>query len=655
MFGEDNLVKGHKQRANIIGNIILASFAIILARLWYLQIYKGDILYRYSLENRLRKELISAPRGMVFSRNNELLIHNIPRFDAVITPQYLKNKNESIKKLSEVLNISIKDIKKTLKKNRRQARYRPVIIKKNISRREVAIIETENNKMPGVSVKTFISREYKDKEVGAHLLGYISEISQAKLPKLRKRDEYNYRLGDFIGQAGIEQQHDLFLRGTDGHEFVEVDARGRIKRHLRSDNIFQGIENKSAVPGNNIRLTIDRDMQLSAYNALEGRVGSAVAIDVKTGEVLAMVSRPSFDPAQFSRGISPAYWKSLISNENNPLRDRSIQEHYSPGSTFKPITILAALETGIIDENTEVNCSGSFRLGSRRYRCWKRHGHGKVDIQKAIRESCDIYFYKIGVKIDIDTLAKYANIFGLGEKLGIRLPRETKGLIPTKEWKKKKTGRTWQKGETLSCVIGQSYVLATPLQLAVAYSAIANGGKIYKPQLIKEIFSNSGEIVKKMKPELISSSKINKKNLDLVREGLYQVVNSKKGTAWWYRAEGTEVAGKTGTSQVIQFSGDKIFAKCEENEYRFRHHGLFTGYAPADDPKIAISVIVEHGCHGSSAASPVASSIATTYMRKYLPEKMKMYIERKKEKVKKERIAMLKRKQKLESNKKENE
>lgn len=626
MFGENEIVKSHKNRSEIIGNIILICFSIILARLWYLQIYKGKEFYKYSLENRLRREPQKAPRGMIYSRNNQMLVRNLPRFDAVIIPQYLKNKNETVKKISKILNVPNSKIQKLIRKSYGKARYQAITIKKNISRKEVAIIETEGAKMPGVVVETFISREYKDKEIGGHLFGYISEINKKQLPKFKKRDKYDYQLGDFIGQFGLEEKFDLDLRGEDGHAFIEVDARGRRRRFLNENNIFKGIENKPALAGNNIRLTIDRDLQLAAFKALEGKVGGAVAIDVETGEVLAMVSRPSFNPSMFSRGLTSEYWSSLVNNENNPLRDRNIQEHYSPGSTFKTFTAIAALEEGIVDEKTEVHCPGYMVFGRRRFHCWKKHGHGKVRLKKALRESCDVYFYKIATKMDIDVLAKYAKAFGFGVKTGINLTREIPGLMPTKEWKKKQTGEVWQQGETLSCVIGQSFVLSTPLQLALAYSAIANGGTLFRPKLIKEVFDNDGKIISTGKIVEHSKITIKKKNMALIKEALYEVVNKRKGTAWWHRGRGLNMAGKTGTSQVIRARSDDVYNKCEELEYKYRHHGLFVSYAPADNPKIAIGVVVEHGCHGSSAAAPVAKAVTTAYMKKYLPEVRKKRI-----------------------------
>lgn len=632
MFGEEELVKIHKERAALISYIITAAFGLVLARLWYLQVYKGETLHNYSIQNRLRKEVVWAPRGLIYSRDDQLLVDNIPRFDAILTPQFLIEKEETLGRLAKILTVDISSINGILKKNSNQAKYRPIIIKKNISFGELAQIETQNADLPGVSVDTFISREYRDKEIGAHLLGYISEISQTQLPKLRERDHQDYRLGDFIGQFGIEEQLDKYLRGENGHEFVEVDARGRRKRYINTDNLFKGIEDEKPLSGMNVKLTIDRDMQVAAFNALQDKVGGVIAIDINSGQVLAMVSRPSFDPSQFSRGLTPEYWRSLVGNKEHPLRDRNIQEHFSPGSTFKAITGIAAFEEGEIDENTEVNCGGSFRLGRKVYHCWKKEGHGPTNLVKAIRESCNVYFQKAANRMDIDAISKYAKAFGLGGRTGISLPREVSGLIPTKEWKKKRFGQEWQAGETLSCAIGQSYVLASTIQLATAYAAIANGGKIYRPYVVKDIYDTQGELVKTFTPELLSSFEMkNPKTLKFVREGLFQVVNNPKGTAFYRRGQGILMAGKTGTSQVKSASADKVYAKCENMDYESRHHGLFVGFAPADNPKIAAAVIVEHGCHGSSAATPVAEAVITQYMKKYHPDLYLQNLEKDKE------------------------
>lgn len=621
MFGDEELIKIHRNRATQVANIIIGCFFIVFIRLWYLQVYKGELYHNFSLQNRLRKEVTRAPRGMIFSKNDQLLVDNTPRFDAILRRQYLKNKKETIEKLALILDMDVKSIQKIIRKYSFEAKYRPIIIKKNISQKEVALIETENASLPGISVDTFISRNYLDQDVGAHLLGYISEISQSQLPKYTKRDGIEYKLGDFIGQFGIEEQLDKTLRGVSGFEYVEVDALGRKKKYINTDNLFTGVEGVDARPGNNITLTIDRDMQLAAYKALDGRSGSVVAIDVETGKILTMVSTPSFDPSQFSKGLTTEYWQSLINNPENPLRDRSIQEHFPPGSTFKPFTAITALEEGMITPETKLRCHGIFKLGRRVYRSWSRYGSEKYGVSEALMHSCNIYFYKLAAQMDIDSLAKYAKMFGFGKRTGIALPREVSGLVPTKEWKLKSNGIPWQQGETLSCAIGQSYILSSTLQLANAYAAIATKGKLFKPYLIESISNPKGKILKEFKPELIRNIELKESTWNSVRKGLYLVANEPGGTAWWYKGFGNQIAGKTGTSQVVKAQSEKeLYAKCDQKPYEYRHHGVFVGFAPFHDPKIAVAAFVEHGCAGSKAAAPVVASVVSTYRKKYQSE-----------------------------------
>lgn len=654
MFGDEELIKIHRGRATTIANIIIFCFIIVLIRLWYLQVYKGELYHSYSIQNRLRKEIVRAPRGMMYSRNDVLLVDNIPRFDAVLTRQYLKRekKEKTLQRLSEILKMSLEDIQTIINKYSYQAKYRPIIIKKNISLEEVAKIETENASLPGISVNTFISREYVDKEIGAHLLGYISPISEEKLTTYKTRDKLDYASGDFIGQFGIEEIMDKSLRGENGYEFVEVDALGRKKKYINTDNLFKGIEDKPPKPGNNLKLTIDRDMQRVAYEALEGKSGSVVAVDVNSGQLLTMISTPAFKPSEFSKGqLSPEYWNSLINNEEKPMGDRSIQNHFSPGSTFKPFTAIAALEEGIIDNASKIRCHGAFKFGRRLYRSWKRWGTEKVDITDALKHSCNIFFYKVATELDIDVLAKYARMFGFGRKTGISLPREVSGLIPTKEWKLKRNGVEWQKGETLSCSIGQSYVLVSTLQLANAYAAIATKGKLYKPYVVKEVFDNQGNVVMENKPKLIREIELKPETWNLVRKGLYKVVNEPKGTAWWRRGLGNQMAGKTGTSQVIRASSeDQLYSKCKDMEYKYRHHGVFVAFAPYDDPKVAVAALVEHGCGGSSAAAPVVEKVINTFMKKYLPQKHEKF-----SKIEKDQLARYYKKVRREKEKKEQE
>ncbi|MCB9094248.1 MAG: penicillin-binding protein 2 [Halobacteriovoraceae bacterium] len=620
MFGEEDIVKSHEKRNREVATLVLGMMGIIFARLCFLQVFKGEVLHRYSIENRLREEVLWAPRGKFYSRNMQLLVDNKPRFDATLTRQYLKNERETLAKVAEILGMTIDDIDNVIRRNAYEAKYRPITIKKNISRVELARIETENDELPGINVQVSIAREYIDKEIGAHLLGYISEIQQDQLPRYRKRDNVNYRLGDFIGQSGLEQQLDNYIRGTNGQEYVEVDALGRKRKYINTDNLFTGVENIKPVPGNSLILTIDRDLQKIAHDALQDKAGSLVAIDIKTGEVLAMVSNPAYLPSEFSKGLDPEYWQSLVGNPDRPLRDRVIQEHYSPGSTFKVVTALTGLAEGVINNQTEFFCSGAMNFGRRAYHCWKKGGHGRVNLDKAIRESCNIFFQKVSLKLDIDSIAHYARMLGFGKKTGINIPREISGLIPTKDWKQKTQGVEWQKGETLSCAIGQSFILVTTIQLALAYSAVANNGKVYKPYVVKEIIDKDGEILKTFSSELISELKLPDEYFDKVKRGLFQVVNHPHGTARWLRDSGLLLAGKTGTSQVIRQKAEKIYQKCELMPYEHRHHGVFAGFAPANNPRIALASIVEHGCHGSTAAAPVVQKVALAYMKKYHQE-----------------------------------
>ncbi|MCT4642049.1 MAG: penicillin-binding protein 2 [Bacteriovoracaceae bacterium] len=621
MFGDEELVNIHKNRAAQIAYIVMGCFFILLLRLAYLQLYKGELYHKFSLQNRLRKEIVRAPRGIIFDRNDYVMADNTPRFDVVLTRQFLTNRDKVLSRVSNILSIDIEDIEKQIKKKSFQAKYRPIIIKKNITRKELALIETENERLPGISVRTFISRDYQEKEIGAHLLGYISEINSTQLPKYRKRDDVDYNLGDFIGQFGLEQRQDKLLRGENGAEYVEVDALGRKKKYINTDNLFQGISDEKPRPGKNIRLTIDNDLQKTAFEALAGRSGSVVGLDINTGEVLAMVSTPSFDPSQFSKGLTTKYWNSLINNEENPLRDRNIQEHFPPGSTFKVFTAIAAMEEGIVNRWTKKQCHGMMEFNGRSYRSWKQSPVEQVNLEDALMQSCNIYFYDVATKLDIDIIAKYAKMFGLGKKTGINLPREVSGLIPTRSWKRKRFGSKWQDGETLSCSIGQSYVLVSTLQLATAYAAIANNGTLYKPYVVKDVLDKDGKLLSQTKPVVNSRITLKKTTWDTIKKGLYKVVNKPKGTAFWKRGAGNQMAGKSGTSQVIRAKSTKeLYSKCSDRPYKYRHHGVFVAFAPYHNPKIAVASLVEHGCGGSSAAAPVVEKVISKYMEKNFPQ-----------------------------------
>ena len=618
MFSEEESVKKHRERAYATFYFIIICFGILLARLWYLQIYRGEVFYEFSIKNTLRKEVLRAQRGFIYDRDGQLLVDNENRYDIMIIPQYLQNKEQTLEKLAAIINVDVETIEKTLRRYNTQAKFRPVRIKKNVSMEEVALIETMNQNLPGVIVETAMSRRYRDGETGAHVLGYISEMSQEQLPKYSKRDGVNYTPGDFIGQSGIEEVRDRYLRGNNGVEFVEVDARGRRTKFIDDHNLFSQIQDIPEEPGNHLELTLDRDLQNISQKYLEGKVGGIVAMDVNTGELLTMISSPSFDPSRFSKGLTTKYWNSLLNNPYQPLWGRMSQEHYSPGSTFKAITAIALMEEGLISKHTKINCTGSFQFGNRKYHCWKKQGHGYLDVVGALRESCNMFFQKMMVEFDIDILARYAKSFGLGTKTGVDIPREARGLIPTKAWKKKRNKVSWQQGETLSCAIGQSYILTSTIQLAVAYAAIANGGKVLKPQIVKSIVDEKGNTIKEFSPVVLSQSSATEDTLSVVRRGLENVMNHQKGTGFSLSDKDLKLAGKTGTSQVVQFDSSKIYTRCEEHEYDKRHHGVLVAFAPYDDPEVVVSVVTEHGCHGSYDIA-----LVNKLVKKYLEKKRK--------------------------------
>ncbi|MGK5087379.1 penicillin-binding protein 2 [Bdellovibrionota bacterium FG-2] len=622
-LGQEEQIRELQDRFRTLYAFVFIALGILLATMIYLQVLNGEKMRNYSEENRIRRMKIEAPRGMIFDRNRKLLIDNRPAFDLEIIPQYLyesKQADRVLKLLSEVSKIPEADIREALGKASNQAKYMPVKIKTDLTRDEVAAIESWKISMPGVEVREAIKRTNIYGDIAAHLLGYIGEVNNGDLLSLNKTAK-NYKLGDSMGKFGLEQRFEKFLRGTDGEEIKEVDALGRVKLEKGKSRAGDTIVGRSVVPGKNLVLTIDQDLQLVATKAFEEKIGAVVAIDPRSGEILAMLSRPAFDSTQFSRGIPSALWNQLLNNDNHPLMDKTIQDHYPPGSTFKIVTAIAGLEEGAIDESTKFHCTGSLWVGNRKYHCHLKRGHGEMNVVSAITQSCDVFFYRVAQRLkSVDDIAKWASRLGLGRKTGINLAREIPGLIPTEAWKKKRFNQPWNAGETVSVAIGQSFVLTTTLQLANLYATLGNGGKLFRPFVVKSIESYDGVVEKEFKPELIEQTNLKAKTQELIKQGLWGVVNSPHGTAFSKRLPGMDFAGKTGTSQVIRIAADKIYQKCEAMKFRDRHNALFVGFAPAKDPVIAVAVIGEHACHGSSAAAPIARAIIKTYLEKYWPD-----------------------------------
>ena len=585
-----------KQRILAISFVVGAIFLLLLLRLWHLQILNSDDYRSMSENNRLRFVPVAASRGAILDRSGMVIVSNRPSFSLAVVPQEVKDKDAVLDRLARLLKLDRAELEERWNKVKGRAKYYPLVLASNISRDQVEIIEENRLRLPGVEIEMKPVREYTNNLLAAHLLGYIGEISEEELER-KGYEEYNP--GDYVGKNGIERSWESELHGNDGGRQLEVDARGRVLRT---------ISETYPTVGNSVVLTIDAAVQKQAEKAFGDQAGAAVALDVNTGEVLAFVSTPSFDPALFSGKLPPDVWKSYLEDKRHPLENKALTGQYPPGSTFKIITALAGLENGLINENTSVTCRGSYELGKSVFKCWNKHGHGTTSLKKSLRESCDVYYYQLGERLGVDLIAKTAQKFLLGSPLGIGLGNEKAGLIPTAEWKQKRYGTRWFHGETLPVAIGQGFVTATPIQLASMIATVANEGTVYRPYLVKRIVDADGKPLREFKPEVLTRTGISPDKFRLVKQGLFAVVNEPGGTGGMARLSDVKVAGKTGTSQVVKLRDSK-----GGTPYQFRDHALFVAFAPYDKPEIAIAVVVEHGEHGGGAAAPIAGRMLRAY------------------------------------------
>jgi len=579
-------------------------FLLLVMRLWYLQVISYDRYRQLSEKNRIRYMPIAAARGPILDRNGKLLIDSRPAFGISVLRQDVDDPQLLLGQLQGYLGVEPELLQKRWDQGRRLPAYRPIALAPDVERNVMDQVQEHSVELPGVLTEVRPTRFYPYGESAAHLFGYLGEITEAELETLEDRD---YRPGDFVGKSGLEKVLEGELRGQDGERLLEVDVRGKELRILKT---------RDPVPGNRVVLTIDRDLQLATEKAFGEEAGAAVAIDVRTGEILAMANRPSFDPALFARGISGKEWIELLQNPRLPLQNKAIRGQYPPGSTFKIVTALAALKAGVATAGTTVDCTGAIEIGNREFRCWKKGGHGRTDLQKALRESCDVWFYQVALELGIDRLSQMALDLGLGESLDFIVDGEKSGLIPTRDWKRRRFNERWYDGETIIAAIGQGYVLATPLQLAVMTAAVANGGNVLRPQVVKRVETIGGQVLDESAPDLLRHLDLNPGQLAAVRKGLEAVVNAPHGTGWAARLDNIRVAGKTGTSQVVRRKSTAEEEASNDDDkipYKFRDHALFVAYAPADDPQIAVAVVVEHGRHGSSAAAPIARAMFEQY------------------------------------------
>jgi len=591
-----------KQYILLLG-LMLLILVIYLVRIWHLQILQGS-KYRYQSENnRIRLEDISAPRGIVFDKDGTPLVENRPAYHLLLVREDVQDLDQTVNELARLCEKTPEELKSVLKGNRSVPAFVPIRLLADLDRDCLARIEAQRIRLPGVIIQLEPKREYKWNGMAAHLIGYLSEITEGELNTEAFKEYYP---GEDVGKFGIERSFEKYLHGKRGGRQVEVDAVGRRMRLL--DEVLP-------VPGRNLWLTLDIEVQKAAEECLQGKVGAIVALDPRSGAVLAMASNPTFDQEKFIRGLSRDEWRTLSQDPNHPLLNRAAGAAYPPGSTYKAIVALAALHEGIVDQDSSVYCPGFLHFGNRNYRCWRRGGHGTVRMYDAIVRSCDVYFYQAGLRLGVDRIAKVAKWFGLGEKTGIGLYAEHPGLVPTAAWKKHATGIPWQRGENLSIAIGQGFDLATPLQMASAYAAIANGGKLWQPYTVRRIEGNSLEEVDEIKPKLRREIPIAPDYFYAVRNGLLGVVEDGRGTAHGVRDPSFKMAGKTGTAQVVRLAeGVNRKLLGETQKYEQQDHAWFVGYAPADDPQIVVAALVEHGGHGSSVAAPMVQKVISSYL-----------------------------------------
>ncbi|MEJ2365496.1 MAG: penicillin-binding protein 2, partial [Deltaproteobacteria bacterium] len=525
-----------------------------------------------------------------------------------LVPADVSDLNQTLGKLGRILDVEKPQLEEKVKSAPRGAPFRPILLSRDMNRDQVAAVETHKFNLPGVMVQIEPRRSYEMPYFAAHLIGYLGEIEESQLKEKRHQ---GYKIGDYLGKYGVEMEWESELKGLRGGRQVEADAAGRQLSILRE---------VAPEPGHNLVLALDTQLQLKAENALQGKAGAIVAMDPTTGDILAMASSPAFDQNQFVRGFTPEEWQAIVDNPLHPLENKAIQGQYPPGSTFKPVVATAALAEGLITPETTLGCTGEYQLGNQVYRCWKKRGHGQIDLYQALVQSCDVYFYQLGQKLGIDLMSAYAQRYRLGSRTLIRLNNEAGGLVPTAQWKLRRTGISWQKGEDLITAIGQGFLLVTPMQMAVYYAAIANGGRLLRPRVVLRVEDPEGVVVKNVSPEIVGNLNVSPDIISFLQKALEGAVNAPHGTGRTAQLRGRlrsiKVAGKTGTAQVVRAPQDEEKEADEgETPYEYRDHAWFVAYAPAEAPEIVVAALVEHGGHGASAAAPLVRQVMEEYFK----------------------------------------
>ncbi|MEW8505681.1 MAG: penicillin-binding protein 2 [Candidatus Thiodiazotropha sp.] len=589
-------------RAIASGTLVLLILAILVGRLFYLQVESHEHYTTLSQDNRVKLEPLPPTRGLIYDRNGTILAQNLPAYSLEITPEKTDDLDLTIQALSEIIDIDEDDIHRFHQLRRQSRRFDSIPIRVRLEDEEVARIAVNRHHFLGVDVKASLLRDYPQGLETAHLLGYVGRINEQELQII---DTSNYRGTNFIGKNGVEKSYEGMLHGQVGLQQVEVNAKGRVLRVL---------ESQPPRPGDNLHLFLDMQLQSTALEALGDYNGAVAAIDIKTGGVLTLVSKPGYDPNLFVEGISAKAYRELESSLDNPLFNRAIRGQYPPGSTVKPFIGLAGLEYNVVGYRQENYCPGYYQLPGKdhKYRDWKKWGHGKVDLERAIVESCDVYYYELARTLGIDRLYEYLSGFGFGKPTRVDLDGELSGLMPSREWKQQRRREPWYPGETLIVGIGQGYFLATPLQLASATATLANKGHHIRPRVVHTIEHPDGSEVES--PKIIDDlHQLDPTHWEQVIRAMSQVVEGLRGTARSIQTDHYRIAGKTGTAQVFSVKQDEEYDE-ETVEKRKRDHALFIAFAPVEEPRIAIAVVVENGGHGGSVAAPIARKVMDRYL-----------------------------------------
>lgn len=595
------------RRAIVAGLGVIALIAILVTRMAYLQVEQHDYFSTRSDDNRMRVQVVPPVRGLVFDRNGVLMAENLPAYRLEIVPEQVEDMENTLNRLSKLVEIRELDLQRFHKRRRTEPKFRGVPLRFHLSQEEVARLEVNRQHFPGVSIVAGLTRSYPVGESAAHVLGYVGSISEREASQL---EESRYRGTNYIGKVGVEYSYEDVLLGEPGSRITEANAAGRLLREL---------EYSPPTDGKNLYLTIDTQLQSAAEEAMGEEVGAVVAIEPDTGALLALVSTPTFAPQLFVEGISHKDYNALQKHPGRPLFNRALQGQYPPGSTIKPIMALAGLETGNVAPYKKVWCPGFYKLpnSTRRYRDWKRSGHGWINMFEAIFRSSDVYFYQLAVRLGIDTITEYGDRFNFGRKTGIDLPREKPGVMPSREWKRGHLGQMWYPGETLNSVIGQGYYSATPLQLAHAAALIGKRGKGFRPRVLHAIEDPASGNIEPAEPIPLEPIEIkNNNNWNHIIKAMEDVVHHPRGTGGRAGRDGPfRIAGKTGTSQVAGLKQDEARApKLDEVPRHLRDHALFIAFAPKDNPKIAVAVLVEHGGGGGATAAPIAGKVMEAYL-----------------------------------------